>query len=449
MKRSALIEQINRELDGRRVVWFGTRGDDIESVLELRDFYAAFSILDAHRKRRTVEYHALEQLTGVRVDLDQYDLDEEPDIEAFARFRSLALRALAKPNAVFTYRPSTFVSALCFARRDRCRYLGMFRDHQAAFEHKPWVESSIRGLGVPAIPWHYVADEDQAVSIDDLRDGPIMLRRSRSSGGTGLVRVDDPKQIRDAWPHDREAYVSIAPYLDGGLPVNVGGVVWSDGITLHPASVQLIGIPSCTTRPFGYCGNDFALLSDLPADLLDEIERSTLLVAGWLRRHGYLGAFGVDYLVKDGVPLFTEVNPRFQGSTHLSCEISTAMGEGCLLLDHLAAHLGIPAPPSLRLRDYLGSADVSHVVVHSLAAESRTISGASLIAAAPPERVRRADVVVTPAVGVQPGATLARITFDGSVTTTGFDLEHGIDARVGSWQTRSIEPSDDCTARTG
>lgn len=438
MKRTEILNEVNRALDGRRLVWFGTRGDDIESVLSIAGFDSAFSILSASRKRRTVDYYSLEQLTGVRVDLDQYDLDEEPNAEAFAEFRRYALRALAGPSAVFTYRPSILVSALCFARRDRCRYLGMFKDHQAAFEHKPWVESAVRDEGVPAIPWHYVADEEQAIGKEDVRNGPVMLRRSHSSGGTGLVRVDDPDQIRAMWPEEREAYVSVAPYIDGGLPLNVSGVVWSDGITLHPLSVQLIGLPSCTARPFGYCGNDFSAVADLPLGLIDQIEQTVLTVGHWLRKHGYVGAFGVDLLVKDDVPLFTEVNPRFQGSTHLSCEISAGMDESCLVLDHLAAHLGVAAPPSLRLRDYIASSDVSHVVAHWLGPADAEIDGTTLVDEVRTPRLRRSDVVAAPHVATQPGATVARLTLEGSVTRTGFDLDPALAQPISAWQTHRL-----------
>ena len=71
-----------------------------------------------------------------------------------------------------------------------------------------------------------------------------MLRRSRTTGGVGLVRVNDPEDLQRLWPTEDEAFVSVARYIEGGLPLNVGGVVWPDGVTVHRASVQLIGVPS-------------------------------------------------------------------------------------------------------------------------------------------------------------------------------------------------------------
>jgi hypothetical protein len=424
MNRRTLVGQISAALDARKLVWFGTRGDDVDSVTELAEFTAAFSIIARYDRRHSIEAYSLEELSGVRVDLDDYEIDEEPDREAMAGFRRHALRVLSGRTAVFTYRPSVFVSALCFARRDRAHYLGMFKDHQAAFEHKPWVESALRDVGVPSIPWTYVADEDQLETLRFLEDGPVMLRRSRTSGGTGLTRVDDSRELASVWPREAEAYVSVAPFIDDGLPINVGAVVWRDGVTVHPASVQLIGIAGCTARPFGYCGNDFGAITDLDPVILQAIERRTVEIGGWLRSHGYIGAFGVDFLVKDGDALFTEVNPRFQGSTHLSCQISVEMDESCILLDHLAATLGLSAPPSRTLADHSRTGDHAHLVVHWTGDEPAAINGAALAARFARTRgLLRSDLLVSPRLTTMPGGTIGRLTVRDRITHSGFELE--------------------------
>lgn len=182
-----------------------------------------------------------------------------------------------------------------------------------------------------------------------------MVRPSRTSGGTGLERIDDAHGLRHYLSTHPATYVGVAPYISDALPVNVGAVVWQDGLTLHPASVQLIGIPGLTARAFGYCGNDFGAVGTLARHQLDAIEDAVMKIGGWLRRYGYRGAFGVDFLMpENGAPLFMEVNPRFQGSTHASSQMSVEMSESCVMLDHVAAFLGMAAPRSLGLRDYTG-----------------------------------------------------------------------------------------------
>lgn len=424
MRRGELLRLISKELGSRRLVWFGTRGDDVESVADLPQLEAAFSLIASYTKRPSIQALALEDIAKRRVDLDTYDIDDDLRSAEVGELRSVLLRALARSSALFTYRPTTFLSAVAFARQDRCRYLGLFKGHQSAFEHKPWLESGIAELGVPHIPWTYISDLDQLDTLHLLAEGPVMLRRSRTTGGVGLVKVDDRDRLLELWPDEEEAYVSVAPFIDGAIPVNVGAVAWADDVTIHHASVQLIGIPGCTNRPFGYCGNDFGAAESLGTEVLDSIEAIVGLIAGWLRRLGYRGAFGADFLVKEGVPLFTEVNPRFQGSTHASAQLSVEDGESCLLLEHLAAMLSIEAPPTRRLRDLVPQgAGFAHLVVHHIEPGPGVVDPGPLLAAA--RRTPgfcRADVLTHPGLVTDPGGTLARITARDRMTDDGFTL---------------------------
>jgi hypothetical protein len=433
--RSRLVAAINKELGDRQLVWFGTRGDDVESAGEIEQLTCAFSLINTYSRRSTVAGLSLEDLSGERVDLDVFDLDDHPRDAPVGELRQALLRALARPSAVFTYRPSAFLSAVTFARRDYTSYLGLFSGQQQAFEHKPWVETAVAELGLPQIPWRYVADSDRGDVLRQLRDGPVVLRRSRTTGGVGLTRLDDEQHLESLWPDEDEAFVSVAPFLADTIPLNVSGVVWRDGgVTVHPVSVQLIGIESLTKRNFGYCGNDFAAVTALGEKLVEEIERSVILIGEWLGRQSYLGAFGVDFLVSDGVALFTEVNPRFQGSTHLSTEISVELGLGCLLLEHIAAFLGIDRRQTPSLWDIARSAPPrAHLVLHSNAGAPRSLDpGAFVDAFADTGSLVRADVLTRPDLRTDPAATVARFTVDRQVTECGFDLASDISAAIDS-----------------
>ncbi len=422
MDREQLLERVREELGGRQLVYFGTRGDDVEGIADIPELAAAFSIVAPYERRTSVRSAALEDVSGRRVDLDSYEIDDHLRSEEVITLRRALLRILSAESVVFTYRPSTFLSSICFARQDRCTYAGMFKDHQSAFEHKPWVESEVRTrLGVPSIPWTYIADEEQLDALHFLADGPVMLRRSHSSGGTGLTRLEDGADLAEAWPHQSEIYASVAPYLPDGTSTNVSAVAWKDGITLHQASVQLIGIPECTARPFGYGGNDFAAISSIPARAIQQMEQSTVTVGNWLRDRGYRGAFGVDFLVIDGEALFTEVNPRFQGVTHASCQLSVNSGESCVMLEHLAALLDLPAPPSGSLAQLASEAPpFAHLILHNLSPSECSIDGQAIVdRLASHDGVTRADVVCQPSLIAEPEAPLARISVTDQLTADG------------------------------
>ena len=449
MNRAALLRQITDKLGNRRLVWAGIRGDDAEPLGDLPQFEAAYTIINAYSRRLSIEGAAYEDLTGERVDLETWDIDDHLDASATATFRRGMLQALSIPSALLPYRPSSFLSAVWFARRDRCLSLGLFGGHQSAFEHKPWVETSLSRLGLDTIPWTYIADEEQLRTQEMLRAGPVILRRSRTSGGEGIVRVDSPGELAVHWPHVAEAFVSVAPFLKGGPAVNVGATAWHDGVTVHHPSVQLIGIPECVTRPFGYCGNDFGRAKQLEPGMLDKIDSATVKIGNWLRGNGYRGTFGVDFLIHDGTPLFTEINPRFQGSTHASCKLDIEAGESCLMREHLAAMLGLDAPPGRPIREIAAEApSLSHFVVHWTGQHGQQLDPLPLVRLATASgRAIRAEVLTRPELITHRGAAVARLVCRDSVTRTGFELIEPFDRVVSQWNADAVRTGDSVGSR--
>ena len=435
-ERDRLIGDVVRRLGNRRLVWVGLRGDDIEPLADIPQLHGAYSVLGTYRRRSRVQSLSYEELAGVRVDPEVWDIDDHLRDRHIVTFRRELLRTLAGRAAILPYRPSEFLSSIYFARYEECLYLGQFSAQQSAFEHKPWVETAVADLGLPRIGWTYVANEDQARAREISRMGSVVLRRSRTSGGNGFIHVDTPEDLMVAWEDVDEAFMSVGPYIDGALPVNVGGVVWRDGVTVHHPSVQLVGVESCTRREFGYCGNDFGLIRELDVEVIDQIDANTKAIGAWLGRHGYLGAFGVDFLVRHGVPLFTEVNPRFQGSTSASCQISIDLGRGCILLEHIAAWLGLRCPATEPLREVVAvTPDLSNLVVHWTGLAAARVDVDLLV-----NGVRRADQsaradVLTPCdVHNETGSTVARFALRRRITQSGFDLSEDLDNSIEGWQ---------------
>jgi hypothetical protein len=422
VKRRDLLQLVRDRIGDRQLVYVGTRGDDAEGLADVPQLGAVFSVIGSMQSRSRVDALALEDLTGERVDLDTSDIDEQVDDPMVAEFRRSIMRALSRTSVVVTYRPTSFLSSICFSLRARCEYAGLFHAHQSAFEHKPWVETSMRAMGVDAIPWTYVADEHQMEVLEILAGGPVVLRRSRSSGGTGIVCVDDVSGLSVPWSIGADGFLSAAPLLPG-VPTNVSGVVWHDGVTLHCPSIQLIGVPLLTGRPFGYCGNDFDAARDLDGNAIGEMETAARRVGEWLRRRGYLGAYGVDFLVEGRRARFVELNPRLQGVTHLACQWAAASERSCVLLEHLAASLGIDAPPSEPLATQLPEmAGMSHVVLHQTGALTSSAAEKAARALSANPMVSRVDVLPRPGVKLADGATVARATLAGRASQDGTTL---------------------------
>ena len=425
MRRRSLLQLVRSELRGRKLVWAGIRGDDVEPLSDIPEVSAAFSLISQFDKRNSMQALSYESLSKVRVDPETWDIDEHLDSPATAAFRRALLATLSGESALIAYRPSLFLSAAIFARHPHCRPFGVSGALQSAFEHKPWVEVAVAQMGIPRIEWRYVADEEQVDATMVLEDRPVMLRKSRTSGGEGFVKVDHPRDIPLHWIHISEAFVSVSPFIEDGIPVNVGATVWKDGgVTIHHPSVQLIGIPELVTRQFGYCGNDFGAMRDLDPEVIDQIEDSTRRIGQWMGEHGYRGSFGVDFLVHDSTPLFTEINPRFQGSTHASAQLDSEAGDADLLLEHIGAWLDLPAPPQRPLRDIVADTpDFAHLVAHWTRDQPAVVDTQAMVTTARAARgTVRVELQPPADVVCEQGSAIMRWTARRRFTSTGYEL---------------------------
>ena len=354
LDRDAQARDIASRLGRNRLIWAGTRGTDAEPLLEFGALGGVVSLIAPMQglAAEGLDQTCLESLSRRRVDLDLYDVDL--DTSDFARELHRALFAqLQEPCWLVPYRPTAFLNSAYYPRKARCTHLGMFAGHAGAYDHKPWVESELRARGIPTIPWAYYHDDDIRLLASAMGVRDYVLRANYSDGGAGLVRVPAGADPEAFIPPHTGGFLAAAPLLQPSIPLNISGCVFPGGqVTVRTPSVQLIGIPSCTRREFGYCGNDFvAPWHLLDGQALDELESIGRQTGRWLSRTGYLGAFGLDALLFEGEVMVTEVNPRFQGCSAAGAVLARQLGMGDVYLDHLSAFLGVSPALALPLRE--------------------------------------------------------------------------------------------------
>lgn len=421
--RASAIAALGRALEGRRLVWLGIRGEDADGLADIPGFAAAFG-MTAPYAARDVSLAAnvtLEELNGVRMDLDDPTLDVA-GTPGYPGFRRALLDILQRPSVLVPYRPTDLSTSVALSQRATVSLAGMLAPPQSRFEYKPWVELELSRWGVPALSWAYVADEDREAVARRADRETLVLRPSADSGGEGIVAVRNAADVERSWPSRDDALVAVSPFLEGATPINFSGVVFPDGTSrLHPPSVQLIGIPECTSRPFGYCGNDFGAVRGIDRNVLAAASRMGRQVAAWLHTQRYVGAFGVDALCHDGRVWFTEINARFQGSSSSSALIARRLDVPDLFLDHLLATLGLgPALPDYTLEWWAHEQpSLTHVVVHNTTGRRVRLRHADSLGGVAGSAVTQVPV----SVDVDPGGTLGRLVLDRSVTQRGNEID--------------------------
>lgn len=416
-----LHDAVQSWIGTRDLIYYGIRGSDASGLAEFSQLSQVISLTDAYTERSDVMSVTAETTAGLRIDLDTEICLPAPSEAAIAD----ALRsALSRPAVIVPYRPTPLISQAVLRAGSRCGYLGMFDRHQAAFEFKPWIDRELSDLGIPTLGWHMITQTDRRLVEDMLDGGPVVVRIPISSGGLGTYRMDAIEDFDAFLSSTGASHVSVSRFRHNATPINVGGVVWKDGVSLHPVSLQLIGIVPLVDRAFGYCGNDFAAVRDLPRVLFDMIEHRSVQIGTWLGKNGYRGAFGIDYLVTDGELLFCEVNPRFQGSSRLSDRISRAVERPGLALEHAAAFIGFPMTRTHQSLFDLAQEipHLAHAVFHWRGVDTRVDLVAAVEASGRARHLDAIEVICPPNLICARNAVAGRVIFGCPATSTGYNL---------------------------
>jgi hypothetical protein len=433
MEARRRLDQLQRALAHRELVYIGPRGEDSYPLVSLGNLGSVVSLIAPAGSG--VFESCLERLSGERLDLNSYAHDEDLSAAA-ARHREALFSRFVRPTALLPYQSSRLFSCAWVTSLDMVLPLGLYHEKQACFDAKPWVELELRRLGVKSISWSYVRSLLTPSILRSLEEGPLVIRSPRSWGGINVSIVHTPRELSEleAFLPD-EGYFCISPWIESSISVNVNACVFPGGETsIHGGSLQLLGIGLCTTRPLGYVGNDFGAIATLPTTALANLDAMTRRVGMWMASQGFLGAFGLDALVCDEDVLFVEVNPRFQGSSAVAARIDEQLSRSNQYFEHAAAFLGLDPPDGMSLRELVRrQSALAQVVVYNRENQMLRLTRRPA--------VENCELRLLPGEGVSvhPNGTLAALCFEAVVTRSGRELsqeaERAVHAVAGSFST--------------
>lgn len=109
-------------------------------------------------------------------------------------------------------------------------------------------------------------------------------------------------------------YYSLSEYREG-LPINVSLVIGDNKDIVFPTSVQLVEL---NNDKFKYVGSDFIYSQHFKNKITDKIKEYTSIIADELRREGYRGVIGFDFVIDlDDQIYFTGINIEFPKSSFI------------------------------------------------------------------------------------------------------------------------------------
>jgi hypothetical protein len=209
----------------------------------------------------------------------------------------------------------------------------------------------------------------------EILDGPFVVQPPVGSSGENTYFVNneiDFERVKDIFEPAQRVKLSKylpVPSLNGHCVVlkTRGGL---RSIAACP-SVQIVGAHGCTSRAEVYCGNDFSAAASMPKSIREEICKIMENIGLYMGTKGFLGLFGMDFLLNGDEVLALEINPRFQGSTMLLSLLQVDRDEIPLAALHVMQFMGLIEEVAQNFlerskRMYRIPYKGAHLIIHSL-----------------------------------------------------------------------------------
>lgn len=170
---------------------------------------------------------------------------------------------------------------------------------------------------VPIIPYETFLGRD--ISIHTVLSRfpnyqTFVVQSCEGGGGVGTFIVNEKCfNIVKEKIHDYQQYI-VSPYIPN-VSVNTHVFINEKQVVVSPGSVQII---ETHDYQLSYRGCDFIAFQNFSKEVKNKILDLSLQISNILRKKGYTGIAGIDFIINDSGKIFcSEINPRFQASTFI------------------------------------------------------------------------------------------------------------------------------------
>ncbi len=360
--------------------WLGQRGIDAYTVADFIfidtvfccDFGEEYSKLCAKNSLFSVERNCENRKNWGNLDLEK--LWEEPILKQI----ETCIDKLKLPINTVCYR-----SLLNLEKDVRFRVLAPSLALKDMFDNKLDQLELFSRLEIKT-PITFVCrlNETTFIEAGDILGGPFVVQPPIGSSGENTYIINNEsdfdrakKVLGSAHRMKLSKYMPL-PSLNGHCVVlNTG-----EGLKAIAAcpSVQITGACGCADRPEIYCGNDFSAAGKIDKSLLKKVCIIMEKTGLFMGKKGFLGVFGMDFLLNGDEVLALEINPRFQGSTMLLSLLQADRGEIPLVALHVMQHMGLIQAFSQKFllklaKMYRNPYSGAHLILHNLKGTTCTI----------------------------------------------------------------------------
>lgn len=176
----------------------------------------------------------------------------------------------------------------------------------------------------------------------------FIIQETKSSGGLGTFIVDSQNYPYVVNNLKKDALYLVSFFADPSFSLNAHILITNNDVIVLPPSVQIIEKYRFNLI---YSGADFVNYKYIPKEYQDKVYNYSKKIGNLLKKIGYKGICGIDYLVYNDEVYFVEINPRFQASTIL---LNIALNEEklpCIQALQLSVFENVPLPSTEKLEN--------------------------------------------------------------------------------------------------
>ncbi|MBM3208676.1 ATP-grasp domain-containing protein [Candidatus Shapirobacteria bacterium] len=259
---------------------------------------------------------------------------EQPEVANYIKENS----GSKTPNILY-FKPSPKIDSLC--RKRGYRRLGNTASLNRIFEDKISFYKICHTLGL-AIPPGQVANLAKA-DFRDLKEkyGPkVVIQFGRGWAGSTTFFITDADQFNRLKCRFGNLEAKITKFINGKTVLNNCCVTRNEVLIGQPAE-QIPRISDFTAKEGATCGRIWP--ASLNRDQVLQLEEITRTTGEYMRQKGYLGYFGLDFLLsEEGEIYLSENNARFTASAPFYSKLEIKNGSLPMALYHISVFLGGP-----------------------------------------------------------------------------------------------------------
>lgn len=174
--------------------------------------------------------------------------------------------------------------------------------------------------------------------------------------GNSTFSADNWEKIKDAFPSN--TLIKFSPFISGYSLTN-NCCLTQKGLVQSSPALQLTGIKPLTQNPFATVGRQWPSMA--PSKVIHQITNITSKFAKLIKKLGYQGFFGLDFLVDQNDQVYLlECNPRLTASFAFYTQLELNQKLFPLFLLHLAQFIKLSSSPKIKqIQKRLNSAHIT------------------------------------------------------------------------------------------